>query len=180
MATEAEIRRRLQQMAGTYAPDVSNIATVKDVNEAECTCTLIDDDGLEFFEVRLRPVTGKNKSLLQIPKVDSFVLAVRIESTEEWMVVACDEVEKVQLIVGESEIVITETDILMNGGELGGLIKISELTAKINEFVTKFNTHTHTVTTTGNATTQSGTTLPTTEQADTFDKSDYEDETIKH
>lgn len=180
MATEAEIRQRLQEMAGSYAPDVSNIAQVKSVNEEECTCTLVDDDGQEFFEVRLRPVTGKNKSLLQIPKEGSFVLAVRIESSEEWMVVACDEVEKVQLIVGKSELIVTEDDILMNGGKLGGLIKISELTAKLNEFINVFNTHTHVVATTGTAVAQSGTAAPTQNIAKPFNKGDYEDETVKH
>lgn len=180
MATETDIRRRLHEMAGSYAPDVSNIATVKNVNEEKCTCTLADDDGQEFFEVRLRPVTGRNKSLLQIPKIGSFVLAVRIESSEEWMIVACDEVEKVQLIVGKSEIVVTENDILMNDGKLGGLIKISELTAKLNEFINVFNNHTHMVATTGTAVAQSGTAISTQNIAKPFNKSDYEDENIKH
>lgn len=180
MATESDIRERLQAMAGSYAPDVSNIARVKSVNEQECTCTLEDEDGLPFYDVRLRPVTGKNKSLLQIPKAGSLVLAMRIESSEEWMVVACDQVEKLQLIVGESQIVVTENDILMNGGTLGGLVKISELTAKLNEFINVFNTHSHIVATTGTAAAQSGTATPTQNIAQPLNKTDYEDQAVKH
>lgn len=180
MATVNEIRDRLIEMAGTYAPAVSVLAKVKSVDEDECTCVLVDDDGQEFFEVRIRPITGKNKYFLQIPKNNSFVLAVRIEDTEEWQIVACDEVKKVQLIVGDIEVVISETDILMNGGELGGLIKISELTAKLNELVSKFNAHTHVVNTTGSATTQTGTAASTLQLANSFNKSDYENIIIKH
>lgn len=172
MASDEELRERLRKMAGTYAPDVSNIAQVDSVNEKDCTCTLVDEDGQEYFNVRLKPITGKNKSLLQIPKKDSFVLAVRIESSEEWMVVACEEVEKVQLLVGSSEIVVTETDILLNGGKLGGLISINQLTAKLNEFVNIFNQHIHA--------TPSGVSSPTSTQAKPFNSSDYEDDTIKH
>lgn len=168
MATEAEIRRRLQEMAGLYAPDVSVISRVADVDQEACTCTLVDDDGQEFFEVRLRPVTGRNKSMLQVPKAGSFVLAVRIENTEEWMVVACDEIERMQLIVGNSELVITEDDILINGGKLGGLVKISELTAKLNLLVNTYNTHTH-----------SGNGVTTTMLAAAFSKGDYENKNIK-
>lgn len=178
--TPEQIRERLREMAGSYAPAVSNIAQVQSVNEAECTCVLVDDDGLEFFDVRLRPVTGKNKSFLQIPKEGSFVLAVRVEDSDDWMIVACDEVEKVQLIVGSMDVVITENDVLFNGGMLGGIIKISELTAKLNELVNTFNAHTHAVATTGTAAAQSGTAAPTTQVAKIFKKSDYEDETIKH
>lgn len=172
MASDAELREGLRNLAGTYAPDVSNIAQVQSVNEKECTCTLVDDDGQEFFNVRLKPVTGANKSLLQIPKENSFVLAVRIESSDDWMVVACEEVEKVHLIVGSSEVVVTETDILLNGGKLGGLISINKLTAKINEFVNVFNQHTHP--------TPSGMSSPTGTPSQPFKGSDYEDDTIKH
>lgn len=180
MVSDEELRERFRQTAGAYAPDSSVIAQVDSVNEDECTCVLIDHDGQEFFDVRLQPVTGKNKYFLQIPKEKSFVLAVRIEGGDDWMVVACEEVEKVQLIVGSSEVIITENDILLNGGELGGLIKISELTAKLNLLVNTFNTHTHPVTTAGTATNQAGTAAPTTNVAQRFNQSDYEDTTIKH
>lgn len=170
--TDEELRDGLIHLAGTYAPDVSNIAQVQSVNEKECTCVLVDDDGQEFFNVRLKPVTGVNKGLLQIPKEGSFVLAVRIESSEDWMVVACEEVEKVHLIVGSSKVVVTETDILLNGGKLGGIIRISELTAKINEFINVFNQHTHP--------TPSGISSPTGTSSPPFKDSDYEDDTIKH
>ncbi|KQT17429.1 hypothetical protein ASG31_08440 [Chryseobacterium sp. Leaf404] len=90
------------------APPVSNVAKVKSVNESEGTCVLIDEDDQEFLEVRIKPVLSDNKSFLQIPKVGTFVLAVRIEDDDDWMVIACDEVEKFLWIVGDTKLELTD------------------------------------------------------------------------
>lgn len=95
MPTPDEIRKGFEEMAKRKGPAVSNIAKVKSVNESAATCVLIDEDGQEFFDVRLRPVLNENKSVLIIPKVNSYVLAVRIEDDEDWFIVGCDEIEKV-------------------------------------------------------------------------------------
>jgi hypothetical protein len=95
MPTPEEIRAGLQEMAKRHGPAVSNIAKVQSVNEAEATCVLIDEDGQEFFNVRLRPVLNGKKSVLLVPKVGSYVLAVRVEDDEDWMIVGCDEITKV-------------------------------------------------------------------------------------
>ena len=81
-------------------------------------------------------------------------------------------------------------EIVFREGENGGLIKIKELTDKlngltntVNDLIQAFNTHTHTVATTGTAAAQSGTAAATTTQAQTaadFNKADYEDDQIKH
>lgn len=81
-------------MAKRHAPAVSNIAVVKSVDEEKGTCVLIDEDEQEYLDVRLKPVLSGNKSFMQIPKIGTYVLAVRIEDDEDWMVIACDEVSK--------------------------------------------------------------------------------------
>lgn len=81
-----------------------------------------------------------------------------------------------------SELVVLQVDhidtIVVNGGRLGGLINIEQLTAKINALVEAFNNHTHQVTVSH----PGGTflTVTPTGQASKFDRGDYEDETIKH
>jgi hypothetical protein len=100
MATHEEIREGLKEMAKKVGPECSNIARVKSVDESKATCVLIDDDGLEYFDVKLRPVESENKSFILVPKVNTFVLAVRVEDQDEWMVIACDEIEKVGYYVG--------------------------------------------------------------------------------
>ena len=63
--------------------------------------------------------------------------------------------------------------ITINGGKLGGMVNIGDLTSKINELVQSFNNHTHT----GNMGSPTSTPMA---QAKTFNKSDYEDTKIKH
>lgn len=81
-----------------------------------------------------------------------------------------------------TELVVLQVDhietIVINGGKLGGLINIGQLTDKINEFVESFNSHTHQVTVSHPGGTF--TTVKPMESAKTFDKGDYEDVKIKH
>lgn len=81
-----------------------------------------------------------------------------------------------------TELVVLQVDhietIVINGGKLGGLINIGQLTDKINELVESFNSHTHQVTVSHPGGTF--TTVKPMESAKTFDKGDYEDAKIKH
>lgn len=81
-----------------------------------------------------------------------------------------------------TELVVLKVDhietIVINGGKLGGLINIGQLTDKINELVESFNSHTHQVTVSHPGGTF--TTVKPMESAKTFDKGDYEDVKIKH
>lgn len=81
-----------------------------------------------------------------------------------------------------AELVVLQVDhietIVINGGKLGGLINIEQLTDKINEFVEAFNAHTHQVTVSHPGGTF--TTVKPTSSAKSFKKDDYEDVKIKH
>lgn len=109
-------------MAKENGPAVTNIAKVKSVDEAKATCELEDEDGQLIFDVRLRPVLTGKKSFMQIPKVGTYVLAVRIEDDEDWMVIGCDEVEKVGWYVGETFIEFTDKIEMKAGGESMGVL----------------------------------------------------------
>lgn len=112
MATPEQIRKGLQDMAKQHGPAVSNIAKIKSVDEAKAICVLVDEDGQEFFDVRLRPVLSGKKSFILVPKVDSYVLAVRVEDDDDWMVIACDEIEKIGYYIGNTIIEIDATGFL--------------------------------------------------------------------
>ena len=81
-----------------------------------------------------------------------------------------------------AELVVLQVDhietIVINGGKLGGLINIEQLTDKINELVEAFNGHTHQVTVSHPGGTF--TTVKPTSSAKSFKKDDYEDAKIKH
>jgi hypothetical protein len=100
MPTPEQIRTALEEIAKHHGPAVSNIAKVKSVDEINATCILIDEDGQEFIDVRLRPVLTGKKSFILVPKVGSLVLAVRVEDDDDWMVIAADEITKIGYYIG--------------------------------------------------------------------------------
>ena len=83
MYTEAEVRQLLAGFIGIDKPTL--LAKVTEVNKGDCTCTL-EDDGTEYLSVRLRPVTGENNGIVLHPKIGALALAVKVESTEDWMI----------------------------------------------------------------------------------------------
>ncbi|MES2238855.1 MAG: hypothetical protein V4497_01220 [Bacteroidota bacterium] len=123
MPTPEQLRESLAEMAKKHGPAVSNIAKVKSVDEAKAICVLVDEDDQEFFNVRLRPVLSDKKSFILVPKVGSYVLAVRVEDDEDWMVIAADEIEKIGYYVGDTILELTDKLHVSAGGEnLAGLI----------------------------------------------------------
>lgn len=136
----------------------------------DLTCTVKIGDA-EIEGVRLRAsLTGRDRQILTVPKVGSCVtLGCLTADLNNLVVLQVDEIEK----------------IIVNGGELGGLIKIQELTDKINALVEAFNSHTHLLPT-GAVITSAGPSInPVTvpairKKAAKLNKKDYEDETIKH
>jgi len=163
-----ELRKALRDFFGDISATM--IATVKSVDKNKCTCT-IENDSAEYFNVRLRPTTGSNNGIVMYPKIGTTVLTVKIESTEELAVLCATEYESIEMLVDST---------VLNNGTFGGLIKIQELTNRLNALVNVYNSHTHPVATTGTAAAQSGTATATNAQAQQFNKSDYENPKFKH
>lgn len=112
MPTPEQIREALEAMAKKGGPAVSNIAMVKSIDEAKAVCILIDEDGQEYLNVRLRPVLTGKKSFILVPKVGSYVLAIRVEDDDDWMIMAADEIEKIGYYIGSSIVEIDATGFL--------------------------------------------------------------------
>lgn len=118
MDKQAQIRNELKRMASAFGPDATMLATVKAVNPDGKTCDLVDDDGLEFVEVRLRPVIDGTDGMTLVPKVNTWALAVRIEDGGDWMVLAAGEVTKWRLAIDEAVLEQTEDGLLIsNSGD---------------------------------------------------------------
>ncbi|OWP80254.1 hypothetical protein BWK63_11985 [Flavobacterium covae] len=149
--TPEEFRKRFQDLASQYGPAVSNIAKVKAIDKENWICTLEDEDGQEIPAVRLRPVQSSNKSILLLPSIGSYVLAVRIEDDEDWLVIACDKLEKVGIYVEETLLEIDKEGFLLKKEN-------ESLKAILSDLVSYIKAMSFTVSTTGTATAQSGAT----------------------
>nr|DAE63448.1 MAG TPA: hypothetical protein [Caudoviricetes sp.] len=158
-----------------------DVGTVKDVDMQEGTCTVERDGKPELHEVRLHAVIDeKVKDYFRvIPAIGSYVMVLQM-GMAEGLVVATSKIEKVEIKTGNVMLDMSAAGIVMNGGELGGMIDIAKLTGKVNELVDAFNGHTHEVSTTGSAAAQTGTAAVIASKAKKLDRGDYEDERVKH
>jgi len=128
---------------------------VKEVSGITCT---VEIGSLTVSDVRLRASEKQEETQILItPAIGSAVILASLSGDMTNLVV-------VAVDVAES--------ITINGGKLGGLINIEALTAKLNELVQVFNSHTHTA--------PNGPPTPPTTSASQLQRKDYEDEKIKH
>jgi hypothetical protein len=149
-------------------------------------CDLFIDGSLEVKGCKLRAViNNNNEQVLVVPKTGSYVLAIDMSEGKmrDIAVFKYSEVQEINIKIGEQSFVMNKDGVVFNDGNNNGLIKIQELTNKINDLITKFNNHTHTgviVAVAGNATGTPGSTAVPTSTATPFNKNDYEDTKVKH
>ena len=129
------------------------------------TCC-VDADGLVLSDVQLRAVVnGEESGILITPKTGSYVTVADLSGDlTRIVVVGFSEVEKISIDA--------ETDIVINGGGYGGLIKIEDLVDELNRLVQTFNSHTHVV---PNGTSNAPSTL-----ASSFSTSTLENTKVRH
>lgn len=152
------------------------------VEEAEtkfvCDVQLVSSDGQPIlYNVPIEVVIGAQASEQQIPKVNSNCLVCfRDGNIGRPQILFVDQLLK-KLVKCDS--------FVFNDGELGGLVKVIDLTEKLNniekllnDLITKYNAHTHNVTAVGSPTgpslaQETGTLVPT-------KQNEIEDEKVKH
>lgn len=103
MSKEAKnkaIRDRLREMASTYGPAPTLLGTVKSVSETQC---IVVDEDFEY-DVRLQVVLDGTEAQTVYPKVGAQALAIRIENSQEWYMVACSELDKWRLSIAQAVI----------------------------------------------------------------------------
>ena len=162
-----ELADNLRRVLGNKGVAIST-GIVKSVSGIFCE---IEVGKLVVPDVRLRASeTADDGEILLVPKVGTAVVFGSLTGDlSQLVVLQIDHVESIK-ITGSISI---SGDIAINEGNFGGLIKIAELTNKLNSLVQSFNAHTHT----GN---MGAPTTPPITPAQQFNKSDYADTKIKH
>jgi len=157
-----QIKEGIQRLANTFGKDyVSTVdCNVTAINEANRTCTvepITTSLATGFNEVAL--TADPNDGFICYPEIDSTV-RVAVTNKGDKYVLQFSDLSKVRITVGNSEIVIQDTSIMFNDGTLGGLVKLNDLTTKLNNLenkvnaiITTFNAHTHVASSFGTPTT---------------------------
>jgi len=149
------------------------LATVTALNEIEMTCDVIlaDNEELELFDVKLKPVVPgldlTEMGMVSYPEIGSKVLIGQINNSDtDLFVILCSKVKKVSLDAGgllkmamdmqSGAMAFDLAKMVLNGGKNGGIPKVKPLLKRINlledrisDLYDKFNKHTHIGVTTG-------------------------------
>lgn len=186
-----DIRDIIRQIAKTGQPLGCLVCEVTAVDKAARTvdCQPVNEEA-PVLGCNLQADQEATVGIVQFPRVGSYVLVAFSTDGTAGFVTLCEDVESVEVVIKDKQtasIVIDENGIVMNDGTLDGLIKINEMTDKlnnlvseVNDFISTFNSHTHQVTVA-----HPGGTFTTVAPASTasdvskFDKADYENEKVK-
>ena len=125
---------------GITATQNGMLGTVVSVDKTNNTCE-VDVDGNEFGNVRLQSVvdTGR-KGCRFYPAIESDVLIVPINENGDWEVRLFSEIEQVLFQIGDMMFDFSANGLILNGGQLGGMVKLEDLVSKINTFESDLNT----------------------------------------
>lgn len=205
----SNIKETIRQLAQGGRQSVSLVCTVDAVDKAARTvdCTPLDESA-PLLGVNLQANQESTFGVVAFPKVGSYVVVGFVADGAAGVVLLTDEVESVEVVISgdtarisadkdgvrvlmgdDTSAELTKEGIILNGGNFGGLVKVAELTQKLNEFIAAFNSHTHELTTgvvavTGSPTAQSNPApivVPAiTNQHPSVAVSDYENEKVKH
>lgn len=116
-----------------------------------CTVTAVDaaartvdceplDESAPLLGVNLQANQGLTSGMVLIPKVGSYVIVALMNDGVNGCVIATEEVERMELVIGETRMEVTEDGIVLNGGNLGGMVKVEALTSRINNIENDLNT----------------------------------------
>ena len=149
MTTDGQLRNIINRHTSVNA--TLHWVEVVDVDEGNATMDVkgVSDD-LEYYDVSL----GCG-SVVLIPELGSLCVIAILEGVDtDCLLISAEKVKRIQ--------VKSTTEIVFNEGQVGGLVKVQELTDVLNDIVSSFNLHTHPIA--GNATSTPIKTIETVER----------------
>jgi hypothetical protein len=143
MSNTAQVRQALKGFIAANSRNGSMLLKVQTVNEAQNTCTLVDDEdeSIVYYDARLRPVVDGNEAVTVVPKIGSWVIVETIENGTELLIVSVGEADKIKLQTAATLIEVNNTGIKISKGETLGEI--------LSDLVTAIIATTHNVTAVG-------------------------------
>lgn len=110
------------------------------VNLTDYTIDVDLDEGAVVHDVQLSAVTTSNAAVIEVPKKNSYVVIAKMEQSVNYVLLRASAIDKWLLKIGNTTFEIDGSLIKANGGNNHGLVKIVELTEKLNAIETKINT----------------------------------------
>lgn len=129
-----KIKAAILSMIKEHLVPTVYIGKVVSVDQTSLSCEVDLQTMPNVFDVRIRATIGSgDRGLINIPKVDSYVLICRIEGKiESSFVLGYTEIEVMKLL--------PESDLHLFGDSHGGLVISSKVNDEINSLKTELNT----------------------------------------
>lgn len=132
------IADKLREMSQTTGFDIVQ-GEVDSVNENDFLIDVKITEGVVIHNVRLSSITQNKNGVIEIPKKGSYVVIARMEGGVDYVLLRANEITKWLLKIQNTTIEITDSEIKANGGNNKGMVKVVELTQKINNLENKVN-----------------------------------------
>lgn len=143
------IKEAIRKLAQQDGETVALVCIVDDVDKTARTidCTPVNE-GAPLLGVNLQANQGSDFGLVIYPEKGAFVVVGFMADGAAGLMLATDKIESAEMVIGETAAAIdaegiriktakmsadiNKEDIIFNGGKLGGLIKIEDLTKRLN------------------------------------------------
>lgn len=148
-----DLREAIIRLIDSRIPEGSFTGTVAKVSGEVCSVSPADG-GSDYHKVRLKPsVDGKDFGVIIVPKVGSSVIVSPLgKKSSGHYISQWSEVEQILMKTSKGAQILFKDDstLHLNGDNLGGLVKVNGLLARLNNLEQKYNalvqlynTHTH-------------------------------------
>lgn len=145
----ADLRNIIRELAKPDGETVALVCTVDAVDEKARTidCTPLNE-GAPLLGVNLQANQGADYGLWLYPEVGSFVIVGFVADGAAGVVLSTEKIKQAEVVIGDTSTVIdadgcriktanmsaeiNANDIIFNGGKLNGLVKIDDLTKRLN------------------------------------------------
>lgn len=182
----SQIASIIRSLAG-HSSSVLKVCEVTSLDRGARTidCQPLDETA-PILGASLQADSGGTQGMTLYPKVGSLVIVGLVEGTPLGAVLLADELDELEVQIGDQQVQVTREGITINGGKLGGLIKIAELTSKINTLERDLNALKQVLTSWTPVPQDGGASLKASaaswagQQLQLTQRGDYEDTKIKH
>ena len=153
------IKEAIRALAAGGRQSVSLVCRVDAVDKTARTvdCTPLDESA-PLLGVNLQANQGSTFGMVAFPKVGSFVVVGFVADGAAGVVLLSDEVESVELVISgdtarlsadkdgvrvlmgdATSVALTQDGVMLNGGGLGGMVNVAQLTARFNAIENDIN-----------------------------------------
>lgn len=183
----SDLRNIIRQLAQPDGETAALVCVVDAVDKAARTidCSPINE-GAPLLGVNLQANQGCDFGLCVFPEVGSYVVVGFVADGAAGVVLLSEKIESAEIVIGGTSARLDKNAVTFNGGKLGGLVRVEDLTKRLNIIENDINSLKKIFSEWIPATQDGGTALKTIAtswygaQLTPTTRNDYENEKVKH